>query len=154
MNLKTWIARFGVPLAMSVLAVAGCSSVVDGRAVIAVPRPGTPPQWAPCRAANPSDQSQVPAGADCALLSVPVDYAKPDGDVARIAMIRFKATGAKIGSLVINPGGHGESVLSAGGRGAVMGFIQPAEELVCLVDLLSGRMCWSVGGLARCGFSA
>ena len=43
------------------------------------------------------------------MLSVPVDYAKPDGDVAQIAMIRFKATGDKIGSLVINPGGPGES---------------------------------------------
>ena len=33
--------------------------------------------------------------------------AKPDGDVAQLAMIRFKATGDKIGSLVINPGGPG-----------------------------------------------
>ena len=43
----------------------------------------------------------------------PVDYAKPDGDVAQIAMIRFQATGAKIGSLVINPGGPGESGIEA-----------------------------------------
>ena len=47
------------------------------------------------------------------MLSVPVDYAKPDGDVAQIAMIRFKATGQKIGSLVINPGGPGESGVEA-----------------------------------------
>ena len=40
---------------------------------------------------------------------MPVDYTKPDGDVAQLAMIRFKATGEKIGSLVINPGGPGES---------------------------------------------
>jgi hypothetical protein len=136
---------------MAVLLVASCSKLVDGRAVIGAPRPGTPVQWTDCQ---PADEGRMPACAECGLLSVPVDYAKPDGDVAQIAMIRFQATGAKIGSLVINPGGHGESVLSAGGRGAVMGFIQPAEELVCLVDLLSGRMCWSVGGLARCGFSA
>jgi pimeloyl-ACP methyl ester carboxylesterase len=51
----------------------------------------------------------VPAGAECGLLSVPVDYAKPDGDVAQIAMVRFKATGEKIGSLIVNPGGPGES---------------------------------------------
>ncbi len=55
----------------------------------------------------------MPAGAECGLLSVPVDYAKPDGDVAQIAMIRFQATGAKIGSLVINPGGPGESGIEA-----------------------------------------
>ena len=47
------------------------------------------------------------------MLSVPVDYAKPDGDVAQIAMIRFKATGQKIGSLVVNPGGPGESGVEA-----------------------------------------
>ena len=56
---------------------------------------------------------QIPAGAECGKLSVPVDYAKPDGDVARIAMIRFKATGDKIGSLVVNPGGPGESGVEA-----------------------------------------
>ena len=37
------------------------------------------------------------------MLSVPVDYSKPDGDVAQLAMIRFKATGDKIGSLVSTP---------------------------------------------------
>ena len=47
------------------------------------------------------------------MLSVPVDYAQPDGEVAQIAMIRFEATGAKIGSLVINPGGPGESGVQA-----------------------------------------
>ncbi len=47
------------------------------------------------------------------MLSVPVDYAKPDGDVAQLAMIRFKATGHKIGSLIINPGGPGESGVEA-----------------------------------------
>ena len=93
--------------ALVVLLVAGCSKVVDGRAVTAVPRPGTPVQWGPCRSAN--DQVPIPPDAECGKLSVPVDYAKPDGDVAQLAMIRFKATGEKIGSLVINPGGPGES---------------------------------------------
>ncbi len=51
----------------------------------------------------------IPPDAECGKLSVPVDYTKPDGDVAQLAMIRFKATGDKIGSLVINPGGPGES---------------------------------------------
>ena len=52
------------------------------------------------------------------MLSVPVDYSKPDGDVAQIAMIRFKATGQKIGSLVVNPGGPGKS-----GRDAAKSFV-------------------------------
>src|SRR5436190_4875870 len=92
--------------------VAGCSNVIDGRAVISAPRPGSPIQWAPCKAAS-SDETRLPAGAECGMLSVPVDYSKADGDVAQIAMIRFKATGEKIGSLVVNPGGPGESGVEA-----------------------------------------
>ena len=105
--------KYGVPaVALAVLLLAGCSRLVDGHAVIAVPRPGSPVQWVPCAAA-PSDESRIPAGAECGMLSVPVDYAQRDGEVAQIAMIRFKATGAKIGSLVINPGGPGESGIQA-----------------------------------------
>jgi pimeloyl-ACP methyl ester carboxylesterase len=96
----------------ALLLVAGCSKMVDGRAVISAPRPGSPVQWTQCKAAS-SDSTRLPAGAECGLLSVPVDYSKPDGDVAQIAMIRFKATGQKIGSLVVNPGGPGESGVEA-----------------------------------------
>ena len=77
------------------LLLAGCSNVVEGRAVISAPRPGSPIQWAPCKSAT-SDEARIPGGAECGLLSVPVDYSKPDGDVAQIAMLRIKATGKKI----------------------------------------------------------
>ena len=110
-----WAMRHKIGLlavALAVLLVAGCSKLVDGRAVLSAPRPGSPVQWVPCAAA-PSDESRIPAGAECGMLSVPVDYAQPDGEVAQIAMIRFGATGAKIGSLVINPGGPGESGVQA-----------------------------------------
>jgi pimeloyl-ACP methyl ester carboxylesterase len=93
--------------ALVVLLVAGCSKVVDGRGVAAVPPPGSPVQWHPCHSSDPT--VPAPQDAECGKLSVPVDYSKPDGDVAQLAMIRFKATGDKIGSLVINPGGPGES---------------------------------------------
>ena len=46
------------------------------------------------------------AGIDTSAAEAP---SKPDGEVARLAMIRFPAAGQKIGSLVINPGGPGES---------------------------------------------
>ena len=105
--------KIGVLATIAALVLGGCSNVVDGRAVISAPRPGSPIQWAPCKASAGSDETSIPAGAECGLLSVPVDYAKPDGDVAQIAMIRFKATGQKIGSLVINPGGPGESGVEA-----------------------------------------
>jgi pimeloyl-ACP methyl ester carboxylesterase len=107
MNLK-----IGVLATVVLLVLSGCSTVVDGRAVVAVPPVGTPIQWAPCRA-DPSDELRVPTGAECGKLSVPVDYSKPDGDVARIAMIRIKATGNKVGTLIVNPGGPGESGVEA-----------------------------------------
>lgn len=99
--------------AIGLLLLAGCSKTVDGQARMGVPRPGTPVQWAPCQGGAPTDDSRIPPGAECGLLSVPVDYTKPDGEVARLAMIRFKATGNRIGSLVINPGGPGESGVEA-----------------------------------------
>ena len=100
-------------IAATVLAAAGCSRMVDGRAVFAGPKVGQPVQWGPCRVSGGSDAAQVPAGAQCGQIAVPVDYAKPDGDVAQLALIRFPATGSKIGSLVINPGGPGESGIEA-----------------------------------------
>jgi pimeloyl-ACP methyl ester carboxylesterase len=69
--------------------------------------------WHSC----PTDE--LPAGTQCGGLTVPVDYSKPDGDKARLELIRFPATGKKIGSLLINPGGPGGS-----GVDAAVGFVQ------------------------------
>jgi pimeloyl-ACP methyl ester carboxylesterase len=50
----------------------------------------------------------------CTHLTVPLDYAKPDGDTIRIGVLRKPATSAadRIGSLLVNPGGPGVSGLS------------------------------------------
>ncbi|MCW2516404.1 MAG: tripeptidyl-peptidase Serine peptidase family [Mycobacterium sp.] len=126
MNLRRGV----LAAAMVVLLVAGCSRLVDGRSVIATPRPGTPVNWSQCDLA--SSDVRIPAGAECGKLSVPVDYTKPDGDVARIEMIRFKATGQKIASLIVNPGGPGESGVQAAASlvGAVPDTIRQHFDLV------------------------
>lgn len=126
MNLRRGV----LAAAMVVLLVAGCSKLVDGRGVIATPRPGSPVEWSQCDLS--SSDVRIPAGAECGKLSVPVDYAKPDGTVARIAMIRFKATGQKIGSLVVNPGGPGESGINAAASlvGAIPETIRQRFDLV------------------------
>ncbi|MCK0173430.1 MULTISPECIES: alpha/beta hydrolase [Mycobacteriaceae] len=98
-----------VAAAIGLLLASGCSKSTDGEATVGVPRPGTPVSWGPCEASAPSDAVRIPGDAECGLLSVPVNYDNPDGEVARLALIRFKATGDKIGSLIINPGGPGES---------------------------------------------
>ena len=48
-------------------------------------------------------------GAECASLTVPVDYADPDGPTIEIAVLRQPASGEARGALVVNPGGPGAS---------------------------------------------
>ncbi len=57
--------------------------------------------WAPCGAF------------DCAVMKSPLDYAAPDGSKVEIGVIRRPAGDGsrRIGSLVINPGGPGNSAL-------------------------------------------
>jgi pimeloyl-ACP methyl ester carboxylesterase len=105
------------------LLVGGCLRVVGGRAVMAGPRLGQPVEWTQCRTTNP--KVKLPDGAMCGKLAVPVDYNHRDGDVAVLGMIRFPATGEKIGSLVINPGGPGES-----GVEAALGVVQTLPKKV------------------------
>lgn len=52
--------------------------------------------WEGCRSAY-----------ECASLTVPVDYADPTGETVEIALLRVRAQGTPIGSLVVNPGGPG-----------------------------------------------
>ena len=45
----------------------------------------------------------------CATLSAPLDWSAPAGDSISLALIRHPATGKKLGSLLVNPGGPGAS---------------------------------------------
>lgn len=49
--------------------------------------------------------------AQCAMLSVPIDYDAPSSGTVRLAVIRLPATGKRIGSLFVNPGGPGASAV-------------------------------------------
>ena len=92
----------------------------------ATPEPGagqTPSPAPPPAAVSPQnwgscDQfltgtSDVPT-AQCTTVSVPVDYNNPAGAQAKLAVIRVPATGHRIGSLLINPGGPGGSAVDMG----------------------------------------
>jgi pimeloyl-ACP methyl ester carboxylesterase len=56
------------------------------------------------------DTNDIPT-ARCATVSVPVDYSKPDGAQAQLAVIKIPATGQRLGALMINPGGPGQSAV-------------------------------------------
>ena len=76
-----------------------------------------PVQWGPCDEQEPSADEdedekatrEIVSSAKCGHLSVPIDHSVLDGPTASIALIQLPATGEKIGSLVLNPGGPGES---------------------------------------------
>ncbi|WP_174813297.1 alpha/beta hydrolase [Mycobacterium botniense] len=51
--------------------------------------------------------------AQCATVVVPVNYDDPAGAQARLALIRIPATGRRIGSLLVNPGGPGVSAVDS-----------------------------------------
>jgi pimeloyl-ACP methyl ester carboxylesterase len=81
--------------------ISGCDDVVTGRPVA-----GGSVEWGPCTDLADLD---VPADAQCGEVAVPLDYEKPDGAQATIAVARLPATGEKIGSLLMNFGGPGLS---------------------------------------------
>lgn len=46
---------------------------------------------------------------ECAQLEVPIDYEAPDGETIQIQVVRVPATGDRLGSILVNPGGPGAS---------------------------------------------
>jgi pimeloyl-ACP methyl ester carboxylesterase len=80
-------------------------------------RYGQPPAWGGC-GQWVDDPGRIPT-AQCGTVSVPVDYAKPEGAQAHLAVIRIPATGDRIGVLMVNPGGPGSSAVdTVAGMGA------------------------------------
>ena len=107
-------AALMIPAVAMLSASAGCSTVVSGKAVLAEPQIGQAVEWGPCQPGGGGGNAlPIPASAQCGEIAVPIDYAQPDGAQATLALIRFPATGEKIGSLIINPGGPGESGIEA-----------------------------------------
>ncbi|WP_166427358.1 alpha/beta hydrolase [Nonomuraea mesophila] len=77
-------------------------SLIPGGAVEAATTSPRAIAWAPC----PEDTT-----AECGTLTVPIDWDTPDGATVDLAVARRKAADpdARIGSLVVNPGGPGSS---------------------------------------------
>ncbi|WP_370643838.1 alpha/beta hydrolase [Amycolatopsis sp. DSM 110486] len=74
--------------------------------------------WADCAPYATSDDAQSAfraSGIQCARLTVPLDYDKPDGQTITLGVLRHKASEPddRIGSLVVNPGGPGASGMVA-----------------------------------------
>ncbi|WP_067470630.1 alpha/beta hydrolase [Nocardia amamiensis] len=108
---------------VAVLGAAGCAIT---RTETGQPMPAPPAgleefygqtvQWGECTGFGGPDD-RLPPNTECARITVPVDYAAPDGPAAQIAVSRVRATGHRIGSLLMNPGGPGESGLGMSSLG-------------------------------------
>jgi pimeloyl-ACP methyl ester carboxylesterase len=71
-------------------------------------------RWQHCQLNAPDAEGAAPdrVGAECGELKVPLDYSRPNGPKITIAMSRLKATGDRIGAMVLNDGGPGGPGLS------------------------------------------
>jgi pimeloyl-ACP methyl ester carboxylesterase len=75
-----------------------------------------PLTWADCAPYATSQDAKSLFGTEglqCARLTVPLDYASPQGDTITIGVLRHKASGDRLGALVLNPGGPGASGMVA-----------------------------------------
>ena len=105
-----WRLRLVCPMLLCVAA-----AICAPSHALAAPEAGTsqataqPPNWGSCQQWL-GDTSTVPT-ARCATVAVPINYGKPDGPQAQLAVIRIPATGPRIGVLLINPGGPGASAV-------------------------------------------
>lgn len=81
-------------------------------ALAALPK-ATPTALAPYYGQKARWRSCGVPGFECATLKAPLDYDKPAGEEVRLAVARKKATGpgARLGSLLVNPGGPGGSAI-------------------------------------------
>ncbi|RMB81107.1 transporter [Streptomyces shenzhenensis] len=91
----------GGPMLRRILAAVAGVLLVGTTAAPAVGTPG-PIAWTPC-----ADRPEF----ECATLTRPIDPDRPDSDTFQMALARHRATdpGRRIGVLVVNPGGPGDS---------------------------------------------
>jgi pimeloyl-ACP methyl ester carboxylesterase len=119
-----------VTAALAVLAtvVAGCSPAGTDSAAPAHPGTAAPAAPAGAGTAAKADPASDPAlaefygqkpswhacgsGFQCAMVTVPMDWTRPEGKTLQLAVTRQPATGTRIGSLLFNPGGPGVSGVS------------------------------------------
>lgn len=90
-------------------------------------------QWHGCQN-GPEDEEGAEldrAGAQCGELAVPLDYRRPNGPKIQIAMSRLKATGDRIGTMVLNDGGPGGP-----GLGMPLGLRAAMQEVGTRYDLI------------------
>lgn len=115
--MTSWRAATGLPLLLVImLALSACTGTDETGGPRRKPSPSVTTSAAPTPdLARFYDQRldwrDCGGRFECTRVTVPIDYAHPDGPTLRIAVNRLPATGDRIGSLLVNPGGPGGSGL-------------------------------------------
>lgn len=108
--MTTRVAR--AACALGVLAAASCSHAKGG----GLPRA----TFSPCYDAY-----------ECATVTVPVDWSNPGGATIDLALLRAPATGTRVGTIFVNPGGPGQAMVErmvAEYRTLRIGFAEATEK--------------------------
>ncbi|MFZ2014741.1 MAG: alpha/beta hydrolase [Nocardioides sp.] len=136
-----------IALLVVVVLVAGAGIVVAQHGNDSAGAAGGPTPVAPSTGAPPTqapeaglarfydqkiDWSECSNGHQCAKLKVPLDYAHPGKRTIELALLKVPASGKRIGSLVVNPGGPGEPGTSF----AALGPGQFGEPLLQHFDIV------------------
>ncbi len=128
------LRRGGGLLTAAALVLAACSAgesrhqpVPAAEAVLAALPRSTPAALVPYYEQKLTWRECGVPGFQCATMKAPLDYAKPSAGDVRLAVARKKATGpgARLGSLLVNPGGPGGSAIDYLQQFAGTGY--PAE---------------------------
>ncbi|MGI5288324.1 alpha/beta hydrolase [Nonomuraea polychroma] len=140
------------------LAAAGCSSVPAAQPAAKYGGGNLDPiEWGPCTDIKRPD-GEPPARQDtsvrCGKLTVPLDYAKPDGEKIDLALIKLPATGSRLGSVVFNFGGPGASGVDTLDQAAkALTTLRARYDLISFdprgVDRSSGVRCGTGADLDR-----
>jgi len=113
------LARLAAVTSLAALAVTACSVSIGGGHGGPTPKPPTAGTAVPA-AQDPANQPALAVYYDqqphwkgcgskleCTTVTVPVDWSAPSGPTLGLAVVRRRASGSRIGSLLINPGGPG-----------------------------------------------
>ncbi|MCE5287928.1 MAG: alpha/beta hydrolase [Nocardiaceae bacterium] len=112
------VRRIAALTAVTAFAVAGCTVAPEARPDTSHPVPAGLERfysqeldWGSCVGYRHREEA-LSRLLECTRIDVPIDYDHPDTGTAQIAMSRIRASGDKIGSLIVNPGGPGASGLN------------------------------------------
>src|SRR4051794_32655498 len=94
-------------------------------------------------------------GLECATVAVPLDWSHPHGAKIELPVIRRPATGARIGSLFVSPGGPGDSgvamvrergaalAATTGGRFDIVGWDVRGSSVSCFATGAEREAFWA-----------